>query len=156
MILSLDHYAIYDLLSGRERNVRAYFEAALEGGHELRVCATTLHDLMAAFKGASEPQKRLAGLSTLLEDVVVESFTGEDAVVAADRAVIYERDRRKIPPHCLLGAGQALNRGWPLVTTNLFHFAGLGLSLIDWTQSDRVITPQAEGNRLFGDFEEPK
>ncbi len=156
MILSLDHYAIYDLLSGRERNVRAYFEAALEGGHELRVCATTLHDLMAAFKGASEPQKRLAGLSTLLEDVVVESFTGEDAVVAADRAVIYERDRRKIPPHCLLGAGQALNRGWPLVTTNMFHFSGLGLSLIDWTQSDRVITPGAEGNRLFGAFEDPK
>jgi tRNA(fMet)-specific endonuclease VapC len=156
VILSLDRYATYDLLSGRERNVRAFFEAALEGGHELRVCATTLHDLMAAFKGASEPQKRLAGLSALLEDVVVESFSGEDAVVAADLAVIYERDRWKSPPHYLLGAGQALNRGWPLVTTNLFHFAGLGLSLIDWTQSDRVITPGAEGNRLFGAFEDPK
>jgi tRNA(fMet)-specific endonuclease VapC len=156
VILSLDHDAIYDLLSGKALIVRAYFEAALEGGHELRVCATTVHDLMAAFKGASERQKRLAGLSALLEDVVVESFTGEDAVVAADLAVIYERDRWKRPPHCLLGAGQALNRGWPLVTTNLFHFAGLGLSLIDWTQSDRVITPGAEGNRLLGAFEDSK
>ncbi len=156
MILSLDRYAIYDVLSGRARNVRTYFEAALEGGHELRVCATTVHDLMAAFKGASEPLKRLAGLSALLEDVVIESFTGEDAMVAADLAVIYERGRWKSPPHCLLAAGQSLNRGWPLVTTNMFHFLGLGLSLIDWTQSDRVITPGAEENRLFGAFEDPK
>ena len=139
MIYSLDSDVVTDLLAG-DVNVRRHYEAALTSGAELRMCSTVLHELASAARGCNEPHKRMAAISTLLSDIEVEAFTGEDAMTASSAGIDYFEERWKVPPRVIAAAGQAINNGWILATSNAFHVYPIkGLRAIDWSRSDAKV-----------------
>jgi tRNA(fMet)-specific endonuclease VapC len=74
----------------------------------------------------------------LLARLHVAEFTAEDAIGAARVRAELEGAGRGIGALDMLTAGQALARGWTLVTTDLKHMLRVeGLAVIDWTRSDR-------------------
>ena len=136
---SLDTEVVQDLLSGHAV-VRRHFEEALSSGSELRICATVLNELACAARGCDEPHKRLNAISTLLSDIEVEPFTGEDAMTASSAASDYFEERWKDPPGVVRAAGQAINNGWVLATSNAFSVYPIkGLRVVDWSRSEAQV-----------------
>jgi tRNA(fMet)-specific endonuclease VapC len=65
--------------------------------------------------------------------VDIAEFDEADAVAAASAKAALAAQGRMIGPYDLMIAGQALARGWTLVTSNAREFARVdGLTVEDW------------------------
>ena len=73
-------------------------------------------------------------MRTALEPVSIEPFDEADMTASARIRADLARRGRPIGAYDLLIAGQALARGWTVVTANTHEFTRIdGLNLIDWT-----------------------
>ena len=75
-----------------------------------------------------------ARVAALIEIFQWEAWTAADAVRAASLRVHLKKAGTPIGPIDVLIAGQALERGWTLVTSNIKEFERVpGLAFEDWS-----------------------
>lgn len=134
MILSLDANVLIDLVNGRRPHVRQGFEKAVAAGDTLVTCSFAAHELIFGAVISARPARELAVAERLLERLSVAAYTLEDARSTAELRRRLKIAGRPIGPVDTLVAGQALGRGWTVVTANVREFERVdGLQVIDWT-----------------------
>lgn len=133
---SLDTNACIALINGTSLLVRKRFKQALVEGSVLCVSTVAIHELRY---GVAKSQKRdynadrvqafLSGPIHLLE------FDDADARAAGEVRALLEQERRSIGAYDSLIAGQAVRRGFTLVTANVREFDRVdGLMWEDWSK----------------------
>lgn len=134
MNLSLDSNVIVDLLRGERPHVRARIGQAQADGDALLVSAIVVQELVMGAHRSARPEHHLRALDALLAALSVEPWTREDAEVSGKLRADCERAGRRMGAFDTLIAGQALARGWTLVTADVGDFERVdGLSILDWS-----------------------
>jgi tRNA(fMet)-specific endonuclease VapC len=134
LILSLDANVLIDLANQRRPFVRDRFDAALAAGHTLTTCSLAAQELLYGASISARPDVQLLTARTLFGLVRVSEFSLDDAEAAAALRAVLKAAGRPIGSIDVLIAGQALGRGWAVVTGNLREFSRVpGLEIIDWT-----------------------
>lgn len=140
MRLSLDTSVVVDILRGDRPDFRLQIEAASARGDEVCLSAIVVHELAAGALLSQRPQRRQDQLDALVNGMPAVEFTPEDAVAAAGVRDALERGGRKIGALDVLIAGQAMLRGWAIVTRNTKHFLQVqDLQVFDWSVSDQPL-----------------
>jgi tRNA(fMet)-specific endonuclease VapC len=134
--LSLDTNVIVDIAQGRPA-VRQRFLSASTRGEEMVISVIVWHELMLGVRLVDDPSRELAKIERVLRGVSRMDFTLEDAeAVAALRARLRPQGR-EIGAYDSLIAGQALARGWTLVTANTRESDRVdGLRVVDWSRPE--------------------
>jgi tRNA(fMet)-specific endonuclease VapC len=133
LTLSLDTNALIEVLNDQQPSVRSAFNAALIGGEQFVVSVLVAYELRfgARFSGR---RSEVTAAEQLLARFPILPFTEADADGAANVRLGLERAGRRIGAMDMLIAGQAINRGWAIVTANVHEFGRVaGLQVIDWT-----------------------
>lgn len=134
MILSLDANVLIDLANRRRPKVRQAYDRAVAAGDEFVACAFAAHELIFGAAISGRPAQQLEVAEQLLAGLAVAPFTLEDARSTAELRRRLRSAGRPIGPVDTLIAGQALGRGWAVVTANTREFERVeGLRVIDWT-----------------------
>ena len=134
MILSLDANTAIELLRGQRPRVRQRMTDAELRGDKLVMSAIVLYELAFGAMASLRTEHHVAELERFLNEVEVEPWSPEDAVAAAKIATNLERQGQRIGVLDTLIAGQALNRGWTVVTANTREFGRVdGLAVEDWS-----------------------
>ena len=153
--LSLDSTAVVDVLRGHG-DVRSRFTAALEQDEELVVSGLVLHELSYGAWRSGRPESKLKELEVFLRRVRVEPFQAEDALEAGRLRAHLAEHGGPAGAYDELIAGQALARGWTVVTSNLRHFLRMRhLSVVDWRRSGAAFSA-AERTELILEFMKAK
>ena len=144
MAVSLDSSVLVDILRGGKPTLMARLDAALAREEEIHISALVVHELAFGALVSRNPERRLLELDALLRSIPPVEFTAEDAMVAARIRADLQQVGRKIGGLDTLIAGQAVARGWSIVTGNLKHFVFIhGLPVIDWSVSDQPLDQAA-------------
>ena len=133
MILSLDTNVLIELVNRRRSDVLGAFDAALARGDEMLVSVLAAYELRfgARFRGR---RGEVEAAETLLAQFPIVPFTEADAEVTSQVRLALEAAGRRIGAMDMLIAGQAMGRGWAIVTANVHEFGRVqGLQVIDWT-----------------------
>ncbi len=134
MSLAFDTCIIIDILRDRRAEYRDRLLDLKASGVPLFLSSLVVHELyqgVFASQHASEQSGRVAILIDLFQR---EAWTVADAVRAASLRVHLKQMGKPIGPIDVLIAGQALERGWTLVTSNTREFERVpGLTLEDWS-----------------------
>lgn len=134
MTLALDTNVIIDLIRKKQPKIRDRYDAAILTGSPLVASLIVFHELWFGVASSFDPQRQQNLMSETLEDIVIEPLDKADVGVAARIRHDLRRLGTPIGPYDLLIAGQALNRGWTLVTSNIKEFERVpGLALEDWS-----------------------
>ncbi|HEX4198875.1 MAG TPA: type II toxin-antitoxin system VapC family toxin [Caulobacteraceae bacterium] len=134
MILALDTNVIIDLVRGKAPAVRDRFNAALAAEQPMVASLIVLHELHFGCALHRDPAGELARVRVLLSRLEVEPLDEADMSSAARIRAALRGRGLTIGPYDALIAGQALARGWTVVTANTREFARIGgLNVIDWT-----------------------
>lgn len=133
MTLSLDTNVLIELLRRKNERVRARFAEAFAVRRPLQLCLIVLHELLFGAELSSDPSAARAAVRRLLVSIEVAPLDAGDMLAAARLRSRLKRAGRPIGPYDLLIAGQAMARGWTVVSGDARAFAGLdGLEVIDW------------------------
>jgi len=132
--LSLDTNVLIDLVRGKTPVVRSCFNDAMAAEQHMVASLIVLHELHLGCELNRDPVGELARVRVVLSNVEIEPFDEVDMRSAARvRAALRPRGLA-IGPYDSLIAGQALARGWTVVTANTREFNRVeGLNVIDWT-----------------------
>ena len=134
MTLSIDTNIFVDLIRARTPLVRERLQAAQEDDQTLVASLIVLHELHFGAERDQNPQRQRENVERALEDVEIIPFDDNDMIVCARVRADLARRGRPIGAYDLLVAGQALARGWTVVTANTHEFGRIdGLTVIDWT-----------------------
>jgi tRNA(fMet)-specific endonuclease VapC len=132
--LSLDTNVFVELIRQRNANVRQHFDHARVIEQPLVASLLVLQELYSGAERHHQPAAQREIVRTALAPVSVEPFDEGDMIAAARIRAALAKPGRPIGPYDLLIAGQALARGWTVVTANTHEFARIeGLNVIDWT-----------------------
>ena len=125
----LDTNAVIALLKGHP-GVQARIRQHRPG--DFAMSAIVAHELyFGAYRGTRSVEN-LARVDALRFEVL--DFDREDARNAGQLRAVLAAAGAPIGPYDVLIAGQALARGWTVVTANTHEFARIdGLNVIDWT-----------------------
>jgi tRNA(fMet)-specific endonuclease VapC len=115
----------------------------------MMVSSLVLHELEAGVELSARPAIQRARLDELLVYAEIVEFDADDAGAAGRLRAELQRTGRPIGPIDTLIAGQALVRGWTVVTRNVRHFGRVeGLSLIDWSVGPERLSAETIVARL--------
>ena len=149
MTLSLDTSQIVDLIRGRDLSAAACFGAAVLAEVPIMVSAPVRFELVSGAHASRSPDRKLVQLANLLAQCVEIDFAIADADVAGRVDADLRRRGRPIGDIDTLIAGQALARGWTVVTRNVRHFGRVeGLALIDWSVGSNPLSPEVIASRV--------
>lgn len=134
MILALDTNVFIDLIRGRQPLVRRRHDEAVLADAPLVASLVVYHELQFGIAASRDPAAAALKMHEVLRDIIVEPLTENDVMVAARVRAALKRRGQPIGPYDLLIAGQALARGWTLVTSNVSEFERIdGLNVENWT-----------------------
>ncbi len=134
MTLALDTNVFIDLIRRRRPEVRDRYDEAVLAEKPMVTSLIVFHELQFGVVSSHNPQRQLRSTLEVLEEIAVEPLDEADVGVAAIVRDELRRAGKPIGPYDLLIAGQALNRGWTLVTSNIKEFERVpGLKLEDWS-----------------------
>lgn len=135
MTLALDTNVFVDLIRGRRPIVRQRQDKVVLAGESLVTSLIVLHELQFGIAISQDPAGEALNVAEVLGGVAVEPLNEEDIKVAARLRAALRRQGDPIGPYDALIAGQALARGWTLVTSNVREFERVeGLEIQDWSQ----------------------
>jgi tRNA(fMet)-specific endonuclease VapC len=135
VIACLDTNVLVDVLSGRHPLARGRYEHACGAGQALVVSALSAHELIFGALISGRPEFHMAQAREFLANHEVIDWSVADAYSAARLRTRLRSEGRTIGTFDCLIAGQALNRGWTLVTANAHEFIRVeGLQIEDWTR----------------------
>jgi tRNA(fMet)-specific endonuclease VapC len=132
--LALDTNVVIELVRGKRGRVRERFSREMIGNQRLIVSVVVLHELLYGCERHHEPEGERRRVQEVLSGLEIEALDPADVAVAARLRAELRRQGRPIGAYDLLIAGQALARGWTVVTANTREFGRIdGLNVIDWT-----------------------
>lgn len=118
---------------GRERAIRARFEAAQERGDQILVSAIVRFELEYGAALSRRPADNRSALEAFFAHVFIAPFTPEAAVAAGRIRSQLRKGGTPIGPYDVLIAGHALAEDAVLITHNTREFSRIpGLKLDDW------------------------
>ena len=151
VVLSLDTSEIVAALRRRPRYDRRWFDQARHEGVPLVVSAIAVHELVRGASISHQPAENTALMERYLRDFETIDFTMEDAASSGRLGSELRAAGTPIGDIDTLIAGQALARGWTLVTRNVRHFGRVpGLSLIDWSIGPDTLSADEIAGRVSG------
>lgn len=125
-----------DLINGRRPLVRAHYDAAVARGDRLVTCAVAAYELVYGALISQRPDIQKASVEALLSNLEIIDWTYADGLSAAGIRRGLRHRGASIGEHDLLIAGQAVNRGWAVVSANLREFLRVeALDVFDWTST---------------------
>ena len=134
MTAFLDTCVVIDALCGGKPHYRARLEEAVEAPGGVVISSFVLHELVFGAMIGRRPQVELALVDRFVERAHVEPWTAEDAMAAARVRADLHATGMPVGAVDSLIAGQALNRGWNVVTSNIKDFIRIpGLTVVDWS-----------------------
>lgn len=134
MILCLDSATLIDLIRGRSTGVRDNYRSAVQSGFEFAVPVVVMHELFSGIATSQNPGVERERMDETLIGLPVIDLTAEDMEMTGRVAGDLRARGRPIGDIDTLIAGQALARGWTVVTRNVKHFGRVeGLPIIDWS-----------------------
>jgi tRNA(fMet)-specific endonuclease VapC len=132
--LSLDTNVFVALIRGRDPAVRAAFSAALADCRPLVASLIVLHELLYGAERHARPAAQRESVRLSLAQVDIQPFDARDMAAAARMRADLRRRGTPIGAYDALIAGQALARGWGVVSANVRELAHVeGLEIIDWS-----------------------
>ena len=134
MTLSLDTNVLIELVRGYDGLVRQRLSQAVMVETPLVASLIVLHELWLGCELHRDPVGELKRVEVVLRKVPIEPFDETDMRMTATVKAKLRLLGQAIGAYDLLIAGQALARGWTVVTANTREFARIdGLNVIDWT-----------------------
>jgi tRNA(fMet)-specific endonuclease VapC len=134
MTLCLDTGVVIEIFRKRRPQFRDHLNEAVRAGEALWISSVVLHELSYGAMISARPDRQMSLLDAFLERVQIEPWTPEDAVAAARVRADLRVLGASIATVDSLIAGQALNRGWNVVTSNTKDFIRVpGLTVVDWS-----------------------
>ena len=132
----LDTNTVVALLRDKPPQVRERYRRAESSGDHLAVPSVVLFELWYGVEKSSHIQENTERLRVLLSgDLELLAFDDDDAETAGRVRATLERSGTPIGAYDLLIAGQALRRGFTLVTANTSEFSRVrGLNWVDWAK----------------------
>jgi len=119
--------------------VRERLKAAILRGDKVVMSVVVWHELTFGILLFRDPARERALVEEAVAGVRRVEFDERDAEAAAALRAQLRRRRQEIGAYDGLIAGQALAKGWTVVTANTREFARVeGLSWVDWTQPEMV------------------
>lgn len=113
--------------------------------------AIVAHELVQGATASAQPLENAALLKRYLRDLEIADFTREDAAASGRLGAELRASGTPIGDIDTLIAGQALARGWVVVTRNIRHFGRVtGLKLIDWSMGPDVLSEEEVAARISG------
>lgn len=147
--LSIDSSEFVHLLRSTGRTTQAILNRAVLSGADLIVSSVVRHELVSGAAGSVAPERRLALLEELLVQCTQVDFTPDDASSSGRLRAVLKRKGMPIGDIDTLIAGQALARGWTVVTRNVRHFGRVeGLPLIDWAVGPDALSADVVASRV--------
>ncbi len=124
-----------DLVNNQRLIVRQWYDDARTEGHQLVTSALAAHEFVYGALISRRPEVHFFNAERLLADLEIIAWTYEDGLAAARLRRALRRRGNTIGATDALIAGQAIARGWTVVSANLRDFERVeGLAVIDWTQ----------------------
>ena len=134
MAAFLDTCTVIDILREDKPHYRKRLEEAVGRGEEIVISSFVLHELVFGAMVSARPEAELALVDGFVERARVEPWTAEDGIAAARVRADLRATGSQIGAVDSLIAGQALNRGWNVVTSNTKDFIRIpGLTVVDWS-----------------------
>lgn len=134
MSISLDTNAAVEIIRGRLPHFRDCLAQVDREGQSLHLSPIVFHELMYGAHKSDRPVHHMAQVDRLASQLTLESWTPEDGLAAARLRAELRLSGLRIGGFDVLIAGQALNRGWTVVTANIREFIRVkGLPLEDWS-----------------------
>ncbi|MBX3483915.1 PIN domain-containing protein [Phenylobacterium sp.] len=139
MTLSFDSNVLIDLMRSDRAHIRSRMRAAQARGEDLIVSTIVAQKLAFGAHASARPAHQLELFGAILEPFRVESWSWEDALATGRLRADRERLGRRLPAYDLMIAGQALARGWTVITANVRDFWEVeGLKIQDWSDPGQV------------------
>ena len=134
---ALDTNACIALINGSSVPVRRRFKEALADGSVVCISSVVLYELWyGVAKSARRDYNTERVQAFLAGPINVLLFDEADARAAGEVRALLEQERRPIGAYDSLVAGQAVRRGFTLVTANVREFERVdGLMWEDWSKS---------------------
>jgi tRNA(fMet)-specific endonuclease VapC len=146
--LCLDANVLIETLR-RQQPVLGRWQEAVGQASPLMLSSLVLHELEAGADLSARPAIHRARLRELLVYAEIVEFDADDARAAGRLRATLQRSGRPIGPIDTLIAGQALARGWTVVTRNVRHFGRVeDLPLIDWSVGTGPLSAKAIAARV--------
>ncbi|HWT52177.1 MAG TPA: type II toxin-antitoxin system VapC family toxin [Caulobacter sp.] len=134
MSLAFDTCIMIDILRGRRADNRERLLGLAGAGTPLFLSSLVVHELYQGVFASAFATEQSVRVTKLIDIFQREAWTVADAVRAAALRVHLKKMGTPIGPIDVLIAGQALERGWTLVTSNVREFERVpGLALEDWS-----------------------
>jgi tRNA(fMet)-specific endonuclease VapC len=134
VILTLDTNVFIEIVRNRSKTVRERFYEALAAQTRMVASLIVVHELHVGCERHHDPDAEFSRVRFALSQIEIEPFDEADMSAAAKLSAGLIARGQNIGPFDLLIAGQALARGWTVVTANTREFARVeGLNVIDWT-----------------------
>lgn len=133
-MLSLDTSTIINCLRNGSSLTRTRFGEARASGAPLVISGLVLYELCYGAAISARPALHRERYEALVGDLPVEPFDAADALAAAQVRRMLHEVGRPIGAVDMLIAGQALARGWSVVTADVQDFGRIdGLKIVDWS-----------------------
>jgi len=131
----LDTNACIAIINGRPADVRQHFQKACESDISLVTSSVVAFELWYGVAKSQRPDANAERLRVFFSGPIdVVELDADDARQAGEVRAALEAIGRPIGAYDLLIAGQALRRGWRLVTANCGEFGRVAdLDWEDWT-----------------------
>jgi tRNA(fMet)-specific endonuclease VapC len=134
--LSVDTSVLVEVLRNRNHAVRSAFASAIAGSEPVVTSLIVFHELMFSAVRHRDPAAERVKVRRVLSQLGIEALDARDVTVAAEIREALSRRGAPIGPYDLLIAGQALARGWTIVTNNTREFNRIdGLKVVDWLEA---------------------
>jgi tRNA(fMet)-specific endonuclease VapC len=129
----LDTCVLIDLIPGTWPAIDQRFGEARIANESLMLSTVSILEFRYGAERSPRREGQLEALRRIMTTVEVADFNEDDAMAAATIKVVLAERGRMIGPYDLMIAGQAIARGWTLVTSNAREFARVeGLIIEDW------------------------
>jgi tRNA(fMet)-specific endonuclease VapC len=133
--LALDTNVFVDLVRGKRTRVQERYIEAVLVSTPLVASVIVHHEMQFGVFASRVPEVAALNVAAVMQDIIIEPLTEDDVNVAARVRAALKQLGTPIGSYDLLIAGQALARGWTLVTANVGEFSRVeGLELQDWSQ----------------------
>ncbi len=132
MILSLDSTVLIDL-NNHHPLVRARYDETFYNQASRVICVFAAHEVLFGARISARPAHQEMLIRRLFQDNRLAAWTMADAEATVEVRLSLRRQGQSIGAVDSLIAGQALARGWTVVTSNIREFGRVeGLNVIDW------------------------
>lgn len=131
----LDTNAVVALLRNKPTSVRERYREAEAAGDYLSVSSVVLFELWYGVEKSNRVRENTERLQIFLSGSLdLLDFDDQDAQTAGRIRALLEKNGTPIGAYDLLIAGQALRRGFRVVTANTSEFGRVpGLDWVDWS-----------------------